>query len=143
MARSQGPCVALLALLASTAHAQMTYDTYIGAWRGPVQFHTSVAGQRDPASHQVAQLVIEVAPDGQVRGIVNDTGCKVLGLGREFVTPKQASLDVTFKDCADPRRSQRYSGYLMVNSGTKAASLTLQHAGGLRPSTQVTGQLKR
>lgn len=121
----------------------MSYDTYIGAWRGPVQFHTSVAGQRDPASHQVAQAVIEVAPDGQVRGIVNDTGCKLLGLAREFVTPKQASLDVTFKGCSDPRRNQRYGGYLMVNSGSKAATLTLNHVAGLRPSTQVTGQLKR
>ena len=76
--------LAILALLASTVQAQMSYDTYIGAWRGPVQFHTSVAGQRDPASHQVAQAVIEVAPDGQVRGIVNDTGCKLLGLAREL-----------------------------------------------------------
>lgn len=120
----------------------MTYDTYAGAWRGPVQFHTSVGGQRDPASHQIAQAVIEIAPDGQVRGIVNDTGCKISGLGREFVTPRQASLDVTFKGCTDSRRNQRYSGYLMVNAGTKAASLTLSQSG-LRASTQVTGQLKR
>ncbi len=130
-------------LLPATASAQMSYDTYLGAWRGPVQFHTSVAGQRDPESHQIAQAVIEITADGQVRGIVNDTGCKLSGLGREFVTPKQTSLDVTFKGCTDPRRNQRYSGYLMVNPGTKAASLTLHHVGGLRPSTQVTGQLKR
>lgn len=135
--------MACMLLMTMPAFAQMSYESYIGAWRGPVQFHTSVAGQRDPASHQVAQAVIEVAPDGQVRGIVNDTGCKLLGLAREFVTPKQASLDVTLKGCDDPRRNQRYSGYLMVNTGTKAASLTISHAGGLRASTQITGQLKR
>lgn len=143
MRASRLTILAGLALLAPLASAQMTYDTYAGAWRGPVQFHTSVAGQRDPASHQIAQGVIEIAPDGQVRGIVNDAGCRVSGLGREFVTAGQASLDVTLKGCADPRRNQRYSGYLIVNAGTKAASLILNHVGGLRPSTQVTGQFKR
>ena len=37
--------------------------------------------------------MIEIAPDGQVRGIVNDIGCRITGLGRELVTPRQASLD--------------------------------------------------
>ena len=124
-------------------HAQLAYDTYVGAWRGPVQFHTSFNGKRDEASHQIASGVIEIGADGQVRGMVNDTGCRMSGLAARSVTNASANLDVTLSQCADPRRNQRYSGSLLVNPHAKSSRLHLYHVGYNKPSTEIRAQSKR
>jgi hypothetical protein len=102
------------------------YGTALGAWRGPLQFQFSEGGQRDPAAHMLANVVLELKPDGSVRGASTEAGCSFLGLaGQVMANVHVWTLDLTAKGCADARFDQRYSGTLSVYQGTKVANLRL------------------
>ena len=135
----------LLAVATSMASfAQQRPDPAIGTWRGPIQFSLKGAQGELPDAHSVAVGVIEIAPDGVVRGVVSDAGCTILGLGREFVTPNSASLDLTFKGCTDTRFRRRYSGHLTDGGPGKPKNLILSSPASLPPSTaQLSGVMRR
>jgi Domain of unknown function (DUF4124) len=100
-----------------------------GAWRGPAQFHVVAGGQRDLQAHRIAPLVIELAPDGKVTGVVSEAGCKISGLTTQFVTPRVASIDVTMTGCTDTRFNTRMSGTLTANNSARETKLHLTNFG--------------
>lgn len=97
------------------AFGQADYSTARGLWRGPVQFQFSDGGKRDAAAHAIQQMVIEVRPDGEVRGVINEVNCRISGLATTFVGPTSVRLDLTLKGCADTRFDTRYQGHLSVS----------------------------
>jgi len=101
------------------------YTTYRGAWRGPLQFELNLNGVRDGDAHAMAQMVIELRPDGEVVGQASSSGCRFSGLATQFVAPNMASLDVSLKGCTDERFNTRYNGHLMVNDAAKESKLRL------------------
>jgi hypothetical protein len=109
----------------------LDYATARGAWRGPLQFQVTVDGKRDGAAQAVTPVVIEIAPDGEVKGVIAKAECRLSGLATEFVTPRSASLDVTLKGCKDGRFNARYGGYLHARAGSREATLTLNSVSGL------------
>lgn len=96
-----------------------------GSWRGPAQFHFTVNGVRAAEAHMIGRMVIDLQPDGRVRGVIDEPGCKLSGLHTQFVTPTNASVDVTFSGCKDSRFNVRYSGHLATNPVAKEATLRL------------------
>jgi hypothetical protein len=105
------------------------YASTRGAWRGPAQFHVMAGGQRDLQAHRIAPLVIELAADGKVNGVISEAGCKISGLTTQFMLPTLANIDVTLKGCADSRFNTRMSGTLSANSGTREGKLHLSSVG--------------
>jgi hypothetical protein len=105
------------------------YSTTTGNWRGPAQFQFVAGGKRDLNAHQVLPLVIEIGPDGKVQGVISEAGCGFAGLASQFVTPRSASIDVTFKGCSDARFNTRLAGHLHSNPAAKEASLQLSAIG--------------
>lgn len=138
---------AMLVLAAQVGVAQSDYSSPRGTWRGPAQFNFNEGGQRDPEAHTIAQMVIEVGADGQVRGVIPDAGCDIWGLGEAFHVPTVVRLDVTLKGCRDQRFNRRYSGTLGAKASTKEAALTLNSmsAGGLtkKPTHASLGAVLR
>ena len=87
---------------------------------------------------------MEIAGDGKVRGVISGAGCTILGLGREFVTPQSASLDVLFKQCTDERFNWWYTGYLVDGGAGKPKTLALTGMGTLNLSAaSLSGVLRR
>ena len=101
------------------------YATARGAWRGPLQFQVTVDGKRDGAAQAVTPAVIDIAPDGEVKGVITNADCQISGLATQFVTLRSASLDVSLKNCKDTRFNARYSGYLNAHAGAREATLSL------------------
>lgn len=110
------------------------YATTRGAWRGPAQFHVVAGGQRDLTAHRVSPLVIELAADGKVTGIVSEVGCKLSGLTTQLVMPTVANVDVTLTQCADSRFNTRMSGTLTAHASAREAKLYLASVGYTRAS---------
>jgi hypothetical protein len=108
-----------------TGSANAEYATARGAWRGPLQFQVTVDGKRDGAAQAVTAAVIDIAPNGEVRGVITNAECQISGLATEFVTPRSASLDITLKGCKDARFNARYSGHLHTRQGAQEATLSL------------------
>ncbi len=94
-----------------------------GAWRGPAQFQFSMSGVRSADAHAIGRLVIELQPDGRVRGVIDEAGCKLSGLHTQFMSPASASIDVTISGCHDGRFNTRYSGHLVGNPAAKESKL--------------------
>lgn len=70
-----------------------------GAWRGPAQFQFSVSGARAADAHAIGRRVIDLQPDGRVRGVIDEAGCKLSGLHMQFVSAACASIDFTVSGC--------------------------------------------
>ena len=98
-----------------------------GTWRGPAQFQFSVSGGRsaDAHAHAIGRMVIDLQPDGRVRGVIDEAGCKLSGLHTQFVSPASASIDVTISGCNDGRFNARYSGHLVGNAAVRESKLQL------------------
>ncbi len=108
------------------AHPSATgYSSARGAWRGPAQFHLMADGKRDLQAHRLAPMVIEFASDGKVYGIIGEGDCKLSGLATQFVTPTEASVDVTMKGCKDSRFNTRMTGMLSTHAASFEAKLHL------------------
>lgn len=105
------------------------YSTTRGAWRGPAQFHVVAGGQRDVSVHRISPIVIELAADGKVTGILTEVGCRISGLTTQLVAPTLANVDVTLTGCADSRFNTRMSGTLAVHAGVKETKLYLANVG--------------
>ena len=134
----------LLATAAPTSWAQQAKEPATGTWRGPIQFVLKNAKGEIPEAHIVADGVIEIASDGKVRGVITGAGCTILGLGREFVTPQSASLDVLFKQCTDERFNRRYTGHLTDGGAGKPKTLALTGMGTLNLSAaSLSGVMRR
>jgi hypothetical protein len=97
-------------------------------------------GVRAADAHAIAPMVIELQADGRVRGTSPDAGCRFSGLHTPFVTPANASIDVTVSGCTDARFNTRYSGHLLVNGAAKQAKLNLSAVAMMlgRGATQAT-----
>ena len=113
------------------------YATARGVWRGPLQFQVKVDGKRDGAAQAVTPAVIDIAPDGEVKGVITNAECQISGLATQFVTPRSASLDVTLKHCKDTRFNARYSGYLNANAGAREATHSLNSVSGSIPFGKI------
>ena len=96
-----------------------------GTWRGPAQFQLSVGGARAADAHAIGRMVIELYPDGRVRGVIDEAGCKLSGLHTQFVSATSASIDVTLSGCKDDRFNTRYSGHLLGSAAAKESKLQL------------------
>jgi hypothetical protein len=105
------------------------YSSTRGTWRGPAQFHLVAGGQRDLQAHRIAPLVIELAPDGKVMGVVSEAGCKISGLTTQFITPRVASIDAPLTGCTDTRFNTRMSGTLTANNSARETKLHLTSIG--------------
>ena len=90
-----------------------------GAWRGPAQFQFSVSGARSADAHAIGRMVIDLQPDGRVRGVIDEAGCKLSGLHTQFVSAASASIDVTVSGCHDSRFNTRFSGHLVGNAAAR------------------------
>ena len=101
------------------------YRSAKGTWRGPAQFQFSVSGARAADAHAIGRMVIELHPDGRVRGVIDEAGCKLSGLHTPFVTAASASIDVTLSGCHDDRFNTRYSGDLLGSAAAKESKLQL------------------
>jgi hypothetical protein len=113
------------------------FATARGAWRGPLQFQVTVDGKRDGAAQAITPAVIDIAPDGEVKGVITNAECQISGLATQFVTPRSASLDVSLKNCKDARFNARYSGYLNANAGAREATLSLNSVSGSIPFGKI------
>jgi Domain of unknown function (DUF4124) len=96
-----------------------------GTWRGPAQFQFSSGGVRSADAHAIGPMVIELQPDGRVRGVIDEAGCKLSGLHKQFTYPESASIDVTLSECKDTRFNTRYSGHLIGSAAAKQSKLQL------------------
>jgi hypothetical protein len=105
------------------------YSSARGAWRGPAQFHLVAGGQRDLQAHRIAPLVIDLAADGKVTGVVSEAGCKISGLTTQFIMPTMANIDVTLTGCTDTRFNTRMSGTLSAHKSAKETTLRLASIG--------------
>ena len=112
--------VSLLALLAITA-----FQSAKGTWRGPAQFQFSVSGARSADAHAIGRRVIDLQPDGRVRGVIDEAGCKLSGLHTQFVSAASASIDVKVSGCKDDRFNTRFSGHLVGNTAARESKLQL------------------
>ena len=101
------------------------YRSAKGAWRGPAQFNFVAGGVRSTDAHAIGRMVIELQDDGRVLGVVDGAGCKLSGLHTQFVTPSNASVDVTISGCADARFNARYAGHLVTNAAARQSKLSL------------------
>lgn len=113
------------------------YAAAKGTWRGPAQFHLTVGGARQLDAHRVMPMVIELTPDGQVKGVIQEAGCKLSGLHSQFVAPNSATVDATVDGCSDTRFNARYSGHLLSSAGSKEARLSVDafSVGGVKRAT--------
>ena len=96
-----------------------------GAWRGPAQFQFSVSGARSADAHAIGRRVIDLQPDGRVRGVIDEAGCKLSGLHTQFVSAASASIDVKVSGCKDDRFNTRFSGHLVGNTAARESKLQL------------------
>ena len=101
------------------------YRSAKGTWRGLSQFQYSVSGARSADAHAILRLVIELQPDGRVRGVIDEAGCKLSGLHTQFVSAASASIDVTVSGCNDGRFNTRFSGHLVGNAAGRESKLQL------------------
>jgi Domain of unknown function (DUF4124) len=126
---------------------EAAYATAQGAWRGPVQLHFAQRGARPPDAHTIAPGVVELQPDGRVRGTVPNAGCRLAGLHRPVATAVGASVEVTLSGCRDARFNARYAGQLRVDGNVKQASLSLHAVTSGKPggvsSARVDAVLRR
>ncbi|VTU23126.1 MULTISPECIES: hypothetical protein [unclassified Variovorax] len=118
------PALVVAALFGATAQAQ-DYTRYQGAWKGPFLFSVvqpDIGVQGAPAVHPGA---IQIDPDGTVRGSVPEAACTMAGSSTDFVSPANASLDLTLSGCSDTRFNGHFSGRLINNPILKYGSLRL------------------
>jgi hypothetical protein len=118
------PALVVAALFGTTAQAQ-DYTHYRGAWQGPFLFSVvqpDVGTQGAPVVHPGA---IQIDPDGTVRGSVPEAACTMAGSSADFVSPANASLDLTLSGCRDARFNGHFSGRLINNPILKYGSLRL------------------
>ncbi|MBT2324475.1 hypothetical protein J7E62_19195 [Variovorax paradoxus] len=112
------------ALLAGAVQAQ-EYTSYLGAWQGPFLFYVvqqDTGAQGPPVVHAGT---LQIDPDGTVRGQVPGAGCTMAGSGVDFVSPTNASLELTMSGCEDTRFNGHFSGKLINNPVLRYASLRL------------------
>jgi len=113
------------------------YATAKGTWRGPAQFQYTLGGIRDGAAQTVTPMVVELKEDGEVVGLIGETGCRISGLATQFITPSMANVDVSLKSCKDPRFNARFTGHLTSSAGAREAKLALNAISWQVPTSKV------
>lgn len=137
----------LLVLVASTlagaAQAQ-EYTHYRGAWRGSFLFSVVQQDTGAQGSPAVLDGEMKIEPDGTVRGSVPDAACTMQGSSTDYVSPANASIDLTLSGCRDARFNGHFSGKLINNPILKYASLRMSSMRSLDAGTaQVSAIIRR
>jgi hypothetical protein len=131
------------ALLPGAVQAQ-EHTRYHGAWSGPFLFYVvqqDTGAQGPPAVHPGA---MQIDSDGTVRGQVPGGACTMTGSSVDFVSPANASLDLTMSGCKDTRFNGHFSGKLINNPVLKYASLRLNSMRSLDAGTaQISAIMRR
>jgi hypothetical protein len=102
------------------------YTTPYGIWRGQAQYQAALNGQLIRGAHAVVPLVMQVEPQGRVRGFSHENGCTMLGVAAPYGSATTLSLDVTLSECRYPSFNTRYSGSLALSPADGQVRLLLQ-----------------
>lgn len=101
------------------------YNTTSGAWRGQAQFLATAGGRGVPDAHAVVPMVIDIDPQGKVRGSSPENACKIMGIASPGMMATLANLDLTFSGCRYPGFNRRMFGTLALSPANKFAQLYL------------------
>jgi hypothetical protein len=133
----------LAALLTSAVQAQ-EHTRYHGEWQGPFLFYVVREDTGAQGPPMVYAGTMQIDPGGKVRGQVPAAACTLAGSSVDFVSPANASLDLTMSGCKDPRFNGHFSGKLINNPALKYASLRLSSMRSLDAGTaQVSAIMRR
>ena len=108
--------------LAGVAHAQ-EYTRYQGGWNGPFLFYVVQQDTGAQGPPEVYPGVLQIDFDGRVHGEVPEATCSLVGSSMDYVSPANASLELTVSGCKDARFNGHFSGKLINNPTLKYASL--------------------
>ncbi|MBU1362102.1 MAG: hypothetical protein KKC85_22905 [Gammaproteobacteria bacterium] len=134
---------ALALVFAGCAHAQ-DFTRYQGAWQGPFLFYVVMGENGARGAPAVYPGQMRIADDGSVHGDVPEAACKMTGTSVDFVSPANASLDLTLSGCTDARFNGRFTGKLINNPVLRYGSLRLNSLRPLEAGTAyVTSVLQR
>ena len=135
--------LATLALcFAGCLHAQ-DYTRYLGDWNGPFLFYVASAYDGAEGAAAVFPGRIRIDDDGAVRGKVAGAACSMTGFSVDFVSPANASLDLTLSGCTDARFNGRFTGTLINNPILKYGSLRLSSMHSLDSATAYVASVMR
>ena len=112
----------IAASLAWSTQAQ-EYTRYQGAWQGSFLFAVVQpdTGAQGAAAVHPGQIQIEA--NGAVQGTVPDAACIMEGYAADYVSPANATIDLTLRGCRDARFNGHFSGKLINNPVLGYASL--------------------
>lgn len=110
--------------LTGAAQAQ-EYTRYQGAWQGSFLFSVVQTDTGAQGSTAVLAGEMKIEPDGMLRGTMPDAGCAFTGSSTDYVSPANATIDLTMSGCRDARFNGHFSGKLINNPVLKYASLRL------------------
>ncbi|RZL88740.1 MAG: hypothetical protein EOP82_21860 [Variovorax sp.] len=130
------------ALLAGAAQAQ-GYTHYHGAWKGSFLFYVVQQDTGAQGPPMVYDGELQIDADGVVRGTVREAACTLIGSGTDYVSPANASLELTMSGCNDARFNGHFSGKLINNPILKYASLRLSSMRALDTGTAQLSSIMR
>jgi len=130
------------ASLALAAQAQ-EYTRYRGAWQGQFLFYVTQQDNGAQGPPSVHAGTMQIDPDGTVRGQVPGAACSIAGSGIDYVSPANASLELTLSGCKDTRFNGHFTGKLINNPILKYASLRLSSMRSLDAGTAQVSAIIR
>ncbi|RYF65698.1 MAG: hypothetical protein EOO22_22230 [Comamonadaceae bacterium] len=101
------------------------YGNYRGMWHGPFMFTPGETIGQPAGAARMHEGAFEIASDGAVSGALGVSGCTLAGTSSSFVSPANATLDVSLSSCRDARFNGRYAGRLINNPSLRYASVRL------------------
>ena len=118
------PAVLAASLFAGAAQAQ-EYARYQGAWNGPFLFYVVQQDTGAQGPPEVYPGALQIDLDGRVHGDVPEAACSMAGSSMDYVSPANASIELTLSGCRDARFNGHFSGKLINNPALKYGSLRL------------------
>lgn len=116
--------VVLAASLAGAVQAQ-DYTRYQGTWNGPFLFYVVQQDTGAQGSPEVFAGLLQIDADGRVHGTVPEAACTLTGSSMDYVSPANATIELTVTTCRDTRFNGHFSGKLINNPALKYASIRL------------------
>lgn len=114
----------LAASLAGAVQAQ-EYTRYQGAWNGPFLFYVVQQDTGAQGPPEVYPGVLQIDADGRVHGNVPEATCTLTGSSMDYVSPANATVELTVAGCRDTRFNGHFSGKLINNPALKYGSIRL------------------